>query len=208
MAPFSENKNRAVEQQNARVDGIAALLTKFKIQSSIPALTLGIYIGDGSLTWRNIMLRPCKYCFVSLAAPLFVIGVANGDTNASPAVTTNPTVTATNRPSTQPSDVTGVARSTALIKLSWKAVNGNVYYLVFRGESADFQLGESSQISPGISETSFADDRGLTAGKTYYYKIIAVQSSPPFPAKEVGSVTVSTPDHDEPLAPLKPGEDD
>lgn len=122
------------------------------------------------------------------------------------AATTNPTPSAATQPSTEPSSVTGVARSTGWIKLKWKPVSGNVYYQVFRGMSADFQPGYNSEISPALSIPKFDDDR-VTAGKTYYYKVFAVQSAPPFPVKEVGAVSVSTPEHDEPLRPLKRGEE-
>jgi hypothetical protein len=130
----------------------------------------------------------------------------SGGTTRPTDAATNPTASATTQASTEPSPVTGIARSTAWIKLKWKPVGGNVYYQVFRGSSADFQPDYFSEISPALSIPSF-DDVRVAAGKAYYYKVIVVQSSPPFPSKEIGAVSVTTPVHDEPLRALKEGEE-
>jgi hypothetical protein len=162
---------------------------------------------------ENMIRCSLTDCVAAVIVLLVVLVVATsnavGDDNNGggyASATTNPTASAATQPSTEPSAVTGVARSTAWIRLKWKPVSGNVYYEVYRAMSADFQLDDNSQISPALLIPSFDDDR-VTAGKTYYYKVIAVQSASPFPVTEVGAVSVSTPKHDEPLRPLKQGEE-
>ncbi len=71
--------------------------------------------------------------------------------------------------------VTGVTAKSAAynkIKISWSAVNGALKYRVYRATS---KSGTYSRVGE-VTETTFTDS-GLTTGKTYYYKVRAMNDS-------------------------------
>jgi hypothetical protein len=61
--------------------------------------------------------------------------------------------------------------STGQVALSWTASSGAASYNIYRGTSS----GGETEIATGVPTTSYVDT-GLSAGTTYYYEVIAVNS--------------------------------
>lgn len=68
----------------------------------------------------------------------------------------------------KPTDVTACISGEKNIKLKWKSVEGASKYTVFR---ATTKKGKYKKV--GTSKTTYFKNKGLTRGKTYYYKVTA-----------------------------------
>lgn len=64
--------------------------------------------------------------------------------------------------------------STELVRVTWRASSGATYYMVYRAESNSPAAAQC--IAPSVS-TPYYDDRNVNAGTTYFYWIVAGNSS-------------------------------
>ncbi len=123
----------------------------------------------------------------------------NGVVSAKKAGTATITVTAVNGVSStidisiKPKAVTGVKATPATINsvtVSWKD-NGAAGYYIYR---CDTQNGKYKYIGKAAAGSTSYADKGLTKGKTYYYKVVAYQTSTLLSSYSASAkVTVSAP---------------
>jgi len=95
-----------------------------------------------------------------------VVGVLTGHTAAPPP------------PNGAPYAVTGLAATntgTGRIDLAWNAVAGATSYSLYRAAESGYES-DGAPVITGITGTSYVDS-GLNDGTTYYYQIVAVNSS-------------------------------
>jgi cellulose 1,4-beta-cellobiosidase len=102
----------------------------------------------------------------------YVVSAVNssGESANSSQVSAKPTA-----PATPPAAPTGLKATagTKRVALSWTASSGAQTYNVYRGTAAGQE--SSTPIATGITSTSYTNT-GLTTGKTYYYKVAAVNA--------------------------------
>jgi len=86
-----------------------------------------------------------------------------------------------------PSTVAAVPTSPTSIRLAWTDVPAATGYRIFRSTGTELWLSVATT-DPGV--TDFIDD-GLSAGTTYFYRIVAVTDSGTAPPSDVVSATTS-----------------
>ena len=117
------------------------------------------------------------------------------DAGGSSAPSASASATAVGAPPAQPSGVSATTASASEIDIQWQGASDASGYRVER--SADGSTGWTAVYTGGATPTSYSD-LGLGASTTYYYRVIATNSSGPSPASAVVSATTK------PLPPATP----
>ncbi len=73
-----------------------------------------------------------------------------------------------------PTNVKAAASGTGKIKVTWSKVTGATQYNVYRYNSADKQYHYVGTTKADAANPTQYIDSGLTAGKTYYYRVVSV----------------------------------
>jgi hypothetical protein len=144
---------------------------------------------SGSLTYNSAAQTVSSICYES-AVPQLVVHYGSGGhvdlktdgsfTGMGPDGTTVIRSGST-PPGTAPAAPTGVtatAASSTQINLSWSAASGAQGYRIYRSTTAGQAVSAMTDILGGaVTVATSYSDSGLTAGTTYYYKIVAANSS-------------------------------
>jgi hypothetical protein len=89
-----------------------------------------------------------------------------------------------------PSGVTAVSNFSSQMTLNWSAVAGAAGYRIYRATTANLATTAMTEVTTtGPVTGTMKIDTGLTAGTTYYYKIVAVDAAGVSPASTEVSAT-------------------
>jgi hypothetical protein len=170
----------------------------------VPSGSLTLVFGaSGSLSYNGASQTVSSICYETAVPQLVVHYGASGHvdlktdgsfTGVGPDGTTiikSGSIPAGTAPAA-PTGVTATAASSTQIDLSWSAVNGAQGYRIYRSTTAGQAVTAMTDILGGaVTVATNHSDSGLTAGTTYYYKIVAANSSGDSAASTEVSVTTS-----------------
>jgi hypothetical protein len=161
--------------------GIPVMIGEFGVTGKPTTGVAATYSSASSLYWMKYVLDSAHVHGLSpfnWSTPSSLFDYATGAITSQDGVSVLTGGVAPPPPNGAPYAVTGLAATSgaAQVTLSWNAVTGATSYRLYRTAESGYESATPSVT--GITGTSYTDT-GLNSGTTYYYQVVAVNSSGP-----------------------------